>query len=124
MRRFGVWGWVGAVALGCASTQAEPPWLADARAREAAPQKEQPIQAKGAFKGQVAAEVLQAPKRDGETWYLSLGIGGEAPIDCWVHDDDLDLASSLVGFSKSTFEAISQQFGEIGQRRIDKVDAG
>jgi hypothetical protein len=124
MRRFGVWGWLCAAALGCASTQAEPPWLADARAREAAPQRERPIQAKGAFQGQVAAEVLQAPKRDGEAWYVSLGIGGDAPIDCWVHDSDLDLASSLVGFSKASFGAISEQIGEIGQRRIEQVDAG
>ena len=124
MRRFGVWGWLCAAVLGCASTQAEPPWLAAARAREAAPQKERQIQAKGAFKGEVAAEVLQAPKRDGESWYLSLGIGGDAPIDCWVHDSDLDLASSLVGFSKTSFGAISEQLGETRQRGIEKVDAG
>lgn len=124
MRRFGVWGWLCAAVLGCASTQAEPPWLAAARAREAAPQKERQIQAEGAFKGEVAAEVLQAPKRDGESWYLSLGIGGDAPIDCWVHDSDLDLASSLVGFSKTSFGAISEQLGETRQRGIEKVDAG
>jgi hypothetical protein len=124
MRRFSVWGPVCALALGCASAPAEPPWLADARAREAAPQKERPIEAKGAFHGQVAAEVLQAPKRDGETWYVSLGIGGEAPIDCFVHDTDLDLASSLVGFSRASFDAIAEHFGEVGLRRVESVDAG
>lgn len=102
----------------------EPPWMKEARAREAAPQKERAISAKGAFHGKAAAKIQMAPRRDGETWVFALDIGTEAPIECWAHDADLDLAASLVGFSESTFGAISKHFGEVGLRRIEGVDAG
>lgn len=124
MRRFIVWAFLCAGALGCAATPEEPPWLAEARAREAAPQKERAIAAKGAFRSKVAAEVLAAPRRDGNTHFFALGIGSDAPIECWAHDEDLDLASSLVAFSESTFGAISEQFGKVELRRIEGVDAG
>jgi hypothetical protein len=124
MQRSILWGMLCAAVIGCASTSEEPAWLAEARAREAAPQKEREVAVKGAFRARVAAELLAAPRRDGETYLFSLGIGSEAPIDCWVHDEELDLASSLVAFSNSTFGAISEQFGEVELRRIEGVDAG
>jgi hypothetical protein len=125
MRRSLLSAVLSAGALACASPPLEePPWLAEARAREAAPQKERALAAKGAFRARVAAEVQVAPVRDEETWVFALGIGSEAPIECWAHDSDLDLASSLVAFSDSTFEAISQHFGEVSARRIEGVDAG
>jgi hypothetical protein len=125
MRRFIVWTVLCAGTLGCAPAAIEEPsWLKEARTREAAPQKERPIAAKGAFEGKVAAEVQMAPRRDGETWVFGLGIGSDAPIECYVHGSDLDLASSLVAFSQSTFEAISEHFGKVELTRIEGVDAG
>lgn len=127
MRCFILWGLLCAAALGCAATppeQAEPPWLAEARARESAPLPQSPLAAKGAFRAKVPAKIVAAPRRDGETYLFALGIGSEAPIECWVHDQDLDLASSLVAFSDATFTSISEQFGEVELRRIEGVDAG
>jgi hypothetical protein len=125
MRRLIVWGALCAGVIGCAPAQLEePPWLKEARAREAAPQKERPLAAKGAFRAKAGAAVQTAPHREGEVWAFSLGIGTEAPIDCFAHDSELDLAASLVAFSDSTFDAISERFGEIGLRRIESVDAG
>lgn len=128
MRRWIVWAVLCLGALGCASAPpqapVEPDWLRAARAREAAPMKPAAVVAKGVFRTQVPARILQAPKRDGESHWVSLSIGGDAPIDCFVYDDDLDLASSLDAFSKASFEAIGQQLGKVDFQQIEAVDAG
>jgi hypothetical protein len=126
MRRSIVCGILLAGALGCASApqEQEPAWLTQARAREADPLPAREIAAQGSFRSLVPAEVLVPPRRDGETHVFALGIGSEAAAECWVHDSDLDLATSLAAFSEATFGAISQQFGEVELRRIEGVDAG
>jgi hypothetical protein len=130
MRRTIVWLLLGCGALGCASAVTlpdpakEPDWLVEARARESVSMPETRVTAKGAFRTRVPATVVVPPRRDGESYQMSLGVGGDAPIDCWVHDGDLDLASSLSHFSGATFDAISQRLGKVEQRQIERVDAG
>jgi hypothetical protein len=125
MRRSIVFAILCAGALGCATPSVqEPAWLTEARARESAPLPLRPIAAKGAFRGEVPAEVLVAPSRHGESYGFALGIGSETPVECWLHDSELDLASALVAFSEATFTSISDQMGEVEVRRIEGVDAG
>ena len=127
MRRWIVWAVLGCGVLGCASAPeapVEPDWLRQARAREAAPIEPAAVVAKGVFRTRVPAKVLQAPKRDGEAHWISFGIGGDAPIDCFVYDEELDLASSLDAFSKASFEAIGQALGKVDMQQIESVDAG
>lgn len=126
MRRFVPCALLLASALGCASgPQGQgPAWLMEAREREAAPLPARDIEAEGVFHARAPAELLEAPRSEGPTHFFSLGIGSTAPLECWLHDSELDLANSLSAFSTATFDAISQQFGQVEQREVAGVDAG
>jgi hypothetical protein len=109
---------------GCASL-GEPDWLRDLRAREAAPLAAQGIESSDRFfRARVPAKLAAAVQRDGDAYRVSLDVGATAPVDCWVYRDGIDFAGSLTGLSQETFTGISQQFGAVEARQVDRVDAG
>src|SRR5262245_31726124 len=110
--------------LGCASVP-EPDWLQALRAREAEPMPSQKIQSSDRFFGaRVPAKLAVPIQLEDEAYRVSLDVGSEAPVDCWVYRDGIDFAGSLAGLSESTFSAISERFGEVDLRKVDRVDAG
>jgi hypothetical protein len=112
------------VLAGCASLP-EPDWLQALRAREAEPLPAQKVQSSDRFfRARVPARLVGSIERQEEAYKLSLDVGTQAPVDCWVHRDDLDLAASASGLSETTFAAISDQLGRVERREVDGVDAG
>jgi hypothetical protein len=113
-----------ACAIGCASIP-EPDWLQALRAREAEPLAQQPIQSSDRFfRARIPAKLVGSIERDGEAYKVSLDVGSEAPVDCWVYRDDVDLAAAISALSEATFAAISDQLGRVDLREVDRVDAG
>jgi len=111
-------------ALGCASVP-EPDWVQALRAREAEPIAPQRLQSPDKyFRAQVPARLAVPVERDEEAYKVSLDVGAQAPVDCWVYRDDVDLAAAISALSEATFAAISEQLGKVDLREVDRVDAG
>jgi hypothetical protein len=117
-----VW-WLVALGASACAAPAGPGRVVDASrfteatGREAEPLPETAVEAAGAFHASVPAALLAPPQRDGDAWTLTLGIGSEVPVQCRIHDGDLELAGSIVRLSQ-------QQLGGSDGTRIERVDAG
>jgi hypothetical protein len=52
----------------------------------------------GVFVGEVEAAGAPSLKREGDAWAISVPIGGESPIACFLYDKAIDGAASMVRF--------------------------
>jgi hypothetical protein len=129
VRHEAVWALLALAALGCASAGGpglvgDPRLLEAGAGPEAEPLPDAAFEAPGAFRGSVPAQLLAAPQRDGDAWTLALGIGSAVPVECRIHDGDLDLAWSLARASEAQLDALAPRVGGIDVSRIANVDAG
>jgi hypothetical protein len=107
------------------SPSEDPQWFEKLLAREAEPVAEQWIGSPdGKFRSRVAAEVVKAPEKIGDGYYVPLGVGTEAPVECWVYIEGHDLATSHQVLAAAAFESIAESLGEIDSKAILKIDAG
>ena len=115
-----------AMTLACASMPvSEPAWFTELRAREVGSQAKQRIQSKDRFfRASAPAKSVAPVAQVDDAYHVSLDIGTEAPIDCFVYSDGIDFASSVAQVSERAFESIGQSLGPVQRRAVDRVDAG
>jgi hypothetical protein len=102
----------------------DPRLLEPANGPEAQPLPDALFEVPGAFRGRVPATLPAPPQRDGDAWTLLLGIGSAVPVECRIHDGDLDLAWSLARLSEERLDALAPRVGGIDASRVARVDAG
>jgi hypothetical protein len=113
-----------AALVACATAPSQD-WFEELLAREAAPMPETPIESADAyFRAQVPASLADPVVAEEDAYRASFAAGSQAPVDCWIYRNELDLASSLSELSRLTFEGIEEQFGQVDVKRIGRVDTG
>jgi hypothetical protein len=111
-----------ALALGCATT---PGWFQELLDRETALAPPRPVaSADRFFRAEVAAPLAAPVEQVDEAYLVRLDLGTEAPVECSIHPNELDLAASLANFSEAAFSGIATGLGEVEARGVHRVDAG
>ena len=107
------------------ATAAEPAWLTEARAREAAPVEPKPFRSvDGALAGRVPAKLSGDVVLEDDAYYLELDIGTGTPISCEVLVEGFDIARMLRSTAALSFEQLAKAQGEIDGRTVERLDAG
>lgn len=113
-------------ATATAAATEEPPWLREARAREAAPMAANTIESKdGRFSARVPARSRGKIIEQQGSYSIELDVGDrDAAVYCEVYPEGVDLAETLRLTSETSFKLLSEQQGRIGARELERSDAG
>lgn len=102
-----------------------PAWLREAMAAESARLRASKIAfGDGALESRLAGRAVAAPQAIGKNWYVATDIGTPAPLECWVFNDDVDLAATTANIAEAGIEAAVQANGALQERALFLVDAG
>lgn len=112
------------VCIGTAAA-AEPKWLQDMRAREAAPASPREIRSPdGWFSVNVPAKLVGKVEQDDGSYSMALELAPDIIANCEVIKDGFDLASLLSQTATSTFDKLTELQGKISNRAVERTDAG
>jgi len=102
-----------------------PEWLHEAMAKESANLKATAVTAAdGRYRFRLAGNPAQPGAFDGG-WFFESDIGSEAPLECYLFDEDTDLATLVVNLAEVNIEANAEaNAGPVGNRSIFALDAG
>ncbi len=101
-----------------------PPWLQKAMAEESLRIRTRSVDvADGRYKFKLAGKPEKPEAIDGG-WYLASDIKAESPLECYVFDDDMDLATLVVTLADLNIDATSTANGPVDNKSIYFLDAG
>jgi hypothetical protein len=116
--------------LGLSTVQAQdmtgwPDWLVEAMAKESKRLKSQTVDTDDKqYRFQVAGKINASSPFDGG-WYVETDIKSEAPLECYVFTDQMDLATLLNNLAEASIEAQAESNnGPVGNKSVSILDAG
>ena len=103
----------------------EPKWLKEARAREAKLAAPAEINSKdGWFKFRAPGKVANAIEKVEGSYSVEFDLGTQAPVQCEVFPEGVDLANGLRVTFENAIKAIEANQGKIEARALESSDAG
>lgn len=117
-------GTIPSLAQATEDTAGWPPWLQQAMAEESLQIRTRSVDvADGRYKFKLAGKPEKPEAIDGG-WYLASDIKAESPLECYVFDDDMDLATLVVTLADLNIDATSNANGPVDNKSIYFLDAG
>ena len=101
-----------------------PAWLQQAMAEESLRIRTRSVNVDdGRYKFKLAGKPEKPEAIDGG-WYLASDIKAESPLECYVFDDDMNLATLVVTLADLNIDATSNANGPVDNKSIYFLDAG
>lgn len=76
------------------------------------------------FTSSVLGKSIEQPELIDQDWYLSVDIGPETPMECWVYTSLIDTAATLYNLAEAGKNVYAQDFGKIENQFIYYIDTG
>ena len=103
----------------------EPPeWLQEHMQREASRLKPKKVRF-GEMRSRLPGDISIGPAYSNNTWHVGTDIGGDYPVVCFVHEQEMNLANTLAAQAAFDVDKVSNDMGEaVSARESTRIDAG